>query len=342
MSDTSIEHFKHKRKMVRASRQAIRQGKSTRERVATANIISRHGGKTAGTTSRLPNKIEVPKMKHTDSKMDLIYERLKQCQGDGGVVDPSKILSTMNMVQIEEDPEAYVPNIEKQHKRRQEMRKMEKWYEEQYQRKMDELDRALFDFDESVDNLSQVSDRYQADPATAFGLQGGELQSTEEQGKVKDTQNPHQNDERPNNPIEHCSSRKEISRRLKKEQSDKILTPKQLSNVRSRGGGTGFEPLRHSKVSDVDLKEEIIKDLTEQKYKGSKKQLKRQVSSQFSNYMDRRANIIPNKVTISSHFSDQSQTKIREISHLTNKLNQIYDQAEREDHQNQIWRNLTD
>ena len=37
-------------------------------------------------------------MKHADSKIDLLYERLKQCQQDGGFVDPSKILDTMNMV----------------------------------------------------------------------------------------------------------------------------------------------------------------------------------------------------------------------------------------------------
>jgi len=55
------------------------------------------------------DKIELPTMKHTDSKIDLLYERLKQCQGDGGVVEPLKILETMNNVQIEEDPDAYVP-----------------------------------------------------------------------------------------------------------------------------------------------------------------------------------------------------------------------------------------
>ena len=68
-----------------------------------------------------------------------------------------------------------------------------------------------------------------------------------------------------------------------------------------------LEPLRHSKskVSETDLREEIIKDLTEQKYKGSKKQLKRQVSSQFSNYVDRRNGGSKGKQTLSSHFSDQ-------------------------------------
>ena len=69
-------------------------------------------------------------MKHTESKLDLLYERLKQCEGDGGIVDPAKVLNTMNMVQVEEDPEAYVPEIEKLHRRKEEIRKMEKWYEE--------------------------------------------------------------------------------------------------------------------------------------------------------------------------------------------------------------------
>jgi hypothetical protein len=37
---------------------------------------------------------------------------------------------------------------------------MEKWYEEHYAKKVYDADKALFDFDESVDNLSQVSERY--------------------------------------------------------------------------------------------------------------------------------------------------------------------------------------
>ena len=94
----------------------------------------------------------------------------------------------MNNVQREEDPDAYVPNIEKMHRRREEMRKMEKWYAEEYAKKMYDQDKALFDFDESVDNLSQVSERFVGDPNLAFALQGEELHSTEEQGKAKDTQ----------------------------------------------------------------------------------------------------------------------------------------------------------
>ena len=37
-------------------------------------------------------------MKHTDSKIDLLFERLKQCQGDGEILDPMQALKTMNMV----------------------------------------------------------------------------------------------------------------------------------------------------------------------------------------------------------------------------------------------------
>ena len=127
-------------------------------------------------------------MKHTDSKIDLLYERLKQCQGDGGVVEPLKILETMNNVQIEEDPDAYVPQITQQHRRKEEMRKIEKLYEEQYAKKLFEHDKALFDFDESVNNLSQVSERYLYDPNNGAIFQEEELQSTEEQGKAKDAQ----------------------------------------------------------------------------------------------------------------------------------------------------------
>ena len=29
--------------------------------------------------------------KYTDSKLDLLYERLKQCEGETGVVDPAQI-----------------------------------------------------------------------------------------------------------------------------------------------------------------------------------------------------------------------------------------------------------
>ena len=89
--------------------------RNAKDRVATANVVSRRSGYN-NANSRLFAKdkmIEVPAMKHTDSKIDLLYERLKQCQGDGGIVDPAQALKTMNLVQIEENPDAYVPIIEK-------------------------------------------------------------------------------------------------------------------------------------------------------------------------------------------------------------------------------------
>lgn len=60
----------------------------------------------------------------------------------------------MNMVQVEENPDAYVPNIEKVHRRNEEIRRLEKLYEAECSKKAYDADKALFDFDESVDNLS--------------------------------------------------------------------------------------------------------------------------------------------------------------------------------------------
>ena len=57
---------------------------------------------------------------------------------------------------------------------------MEKWYEEEYAKRAYDADKALFDFDESVDNLSQVSERYQPDPNLVPAIQGEELHSNEE------------------------------------------------------------------------------------------------------------------------------------------------------------------
>ena len=71
------------------------------------------------------------------------------------------------MVQMEENPDAYVPAIVKQHQRKEEIRRMEKWYEAEYAKRVYDADKALFDFDESVDNLSQVSERYIVDPNLA-------------------------------------------------------------------------------------------------------------------------------------------------------------------------------
>ena len=88
---------------------------------------------------------------------------------------------------MEEDPDAYVPNIEKLHRRREELRRIE----EQYAKKAYDRDKALFDFDESVDNLSEVSERYgvvhdERQSLTEEPMLATMKQVNEEQGKGKD------------------------------------------------------------------------------------------------------------------------------------------------------------
>ena len=41
---------------------------------------------------------ELPEMKKSDSKLDILRMRLQQCQGENGMVDPARILQTMNNV----------------------------------------------------------------------------------------------------------------------------------------------------------------------------------------------------------------------------------------------------
>ena len=40
----------------------------------------------------------MPEMKKSDSKLDVLRTRLRQCQGENGMVDPAMILQTMNNV----------------------------------------------------------------------------------------------------------------------------------------------------------------------------------------------------------------------------------------------------
>ena len=81
-----------------------------------------------------------------------------------------------------------------------------------------------------------------------------------------------------------------------------------------------LENLRKSKVSE-DLKEEIIKDLANKKYKreGSRKLLKRNTSSQYSNYFERRMSNLAMTKPNNGTPSDLSARKvIHVVSHLTN------------------------
>jgi len=74
-------------------------------------------------------------------------------------MDPNKVINALNMVQREGDTDAYEPEIVIQHRKREEEKRMENILHQHYARKMKERD-ALFDFDESLDNLSEISDKY--------------------------------------------------------------------------------------------------------------------------------------------------------------------------------------
>lgn len=340
----SEAEFRLRRKSMRQQQVAAQQRKSTRnqkDRVATANGLTRRSGYQNAKSRLLAKELAEapPQIKHTESKLDLLYERLKQCHGDGGMIDPAKVLDTMNMVQIEENPDAYVPNIEKLHRRREELRRIEKVQQEQCAQRAYDQDRALFDFDESVDHLSEVSDRYaqpdMRDAPPAVGIQGEELHSHEEQGKVKAANHYGQNEERPS-PIEDvCASRKDLEGRLSRHMSDMTPKPSKKRVKGAAGGANAFDPLRKSRISDAELKQEIIKDLTGSKVRkdgggGSKKQMKRNVSSQLINYVEkpRFSQSRLGKGTTSSHMSESSAKKIQEINYLHNKLNRISCQLE--------------
>lgn len=61
------------------------------DRVGTANQVSLRSG--GGTRDRF----EIPAtMKHVESGAGLLYEQLKQCHGDGGMIDAAKLLDAMN------------------------------------------------------------------------------------------------------------------------------------------------------------------------------------------------------------------------------------------------------
>ena len=106
------------------------------------------------------------------------------------------------------------------------------------------------------------------------------------------------------------------------------MTPK-LKNTRSKNA---YENVRLSKMSDAELKEEIIKDLTERKAKrDSQKKIKRNVSSQMSIPMEQRrmTNTRGQRNNpISSHFSEQSSKKVREVSSMTEQLIKMNSQIE--------------
>lgn len=83
-----------------------------------------------------------------------IHQRLKkECKGDLGFFNPSKAFSFLNIIQKEGCPEAYEPEIVIQQRQKEEERKKQQTF-------YNEIDKTLFDFDDEIDNLSNVSERY--------------------------------------------------------------------------------------------------------------------------------------------------------------------------------------
>ena len=93
-------------------------------------------------------------MTRTDSKMNLLKLRLKQQCADEEflVLNPKMALEILNTAQRQEDPEAYEENIVAQLRKKQEQQALAKVEEKRRD--------ALFDFEDSVDCLSEVSERY--------------------------------------------------------------------------------------------------------------------------------------------------------------------------------------
>ena len=70
-----------------------------------------------------------------------------------GIMNPAKAFNCLNAIQKEDCPEAYEPEIVIQYKKKEE--KMKAQLELEY-----EIDKTLFDFDDDIDKLSEVEDRY--------------------------------------------------------------------------------------------------------------------------------------------------------------------------------------
>lgn len=88
-----------------------------------------------------------------------IVDLLREAENDQGVLNPAKALKLMNFKQKEQCPEAYEPEFVTQHRKKVELQEWEKTIR-------DKRDAALFDFDDSLDELSKVSDRYPVVPLT--------------------------------------------------------------------------------------------------------------------------------------------------------------------------------
>ena len=72
-------------------------------------------------------RIDLPEegLKHTDSKLDVIQQLLREKCTQGQLINPSMALQLLNIAQREEDPEAYEPEFVVQQRKKLEQQKQE-------------------------------------------------------------------------------------------------------------------------------------------------------------------------------------------------------------------------
>ena len=102
----------------------------------------------------------------TVKNLDKVKRGLMQCKGESGFFNPAQAFNCLNDIQKEENPNAYEPEVAKTInaiKARED--KLKKEQEDAKMKKINqarEQDRALFDFDEDINNLEEVKERYPA------------------------------------------------------------------------------------------------------------------------------------------------------------------------------------
>lgn len=84
----------------------------------------------------------------------LKYRLESECTRGGGLMDPAKAITCLNLIQRETCPEAYESEIVTAQRAKKEAINIKNEREQFLQ----EIDRTLFDFDDEIDKLSDVSE----------------------------------------------------------------------------------------------------------------------------------------------------------------------------------------
>ena len=67
----------------------------------------------------MANNTQQQQLRKNDSKFDILQQRIRDCTGELGLMDPKMVMNMLNKAAREEDPEAYEPEIVLQHRKRQ-------------------------------------------------------------------------------------------------------------------------------------------------------------------------------------------------------------------------------